>query len=322
MKNKKSEPFPYVGKPLSRLILGTSNEPFRAGQDQSEVLDAALEAGMTSIDTGRVYGKAETVLGNWLYKNDAYDKVVLISKCAHPSLPFWRKRVNEKEIRKDLEESCRQLKTDTIDIYLLHRDDPDVEAGRIVEWMNALHDEGRIKAFGGSNWTHQRIEEANAYAREHGLIPFTVSSPNFSLAHQVEDPWGGGCVTLTGAENAGARKWYEQNQMPVIAYSSLACGLFSGKAKADDPAKLRSLLSKEALKGYGYPENYTRLARCEELAKRKGATVAQIALAWVLAQPMDVYPVVSSTSVKRLQENIDALAVELSEEECRFLEGN
>lgn len=73
-----------------------------------------------------------------------------------------------------------------IDIYLLHLDDPDVDVAVPVEVMNALHAEGKIGAFGGSNWTHQRIEEANEYAYRRGLIPFTVSSPNFGLADQVQ----------------------------------------------------------------------------------------------------------------------------------------
>ena len=85
------------------------------------------------------------------------------------------------------------MRTDYIDIYLLHRDDPAVPASEIVEIFNAMHREGKIGAFGGSNWTHERIQEANAYAKDHGLIPFTVSSPNFGLADQIADPWGGGC---------------------------------------------------------------------------------------------------------------------------------
>ena len=82
---------------------------------------------------------------------------------------------------------------------------------------DAMHEEGNIGAFGASNWTHTRIEEANEYAYKHNLIPFSVSSPNFCLARQVEDPWGGGCVNISGPENQEARAWYEKNQMPVAA---------------------------------------------------------------------------------------------------------
>lgn len=313
------EEIPYVEKPISRLILGTANEPFRTGADQSLFLDQALAAGITTIDTGRVYEKSEEVLGRWLESRNAYDQVVLISKCAHPSVPLWRKRVNEKEIRKDFEISSQKLRTKYIDIYLLHRDDTDKEVGEIVEIMNALYAEGKIGAYGGSNWTHQRIEMANEYAYKYNLVPFAVSSPHYSLAHQVQDPWGGGCVTLTGPENEEARAWYQRTRMPVFAYSSLANGLFSGRAKGNDPAGIKNMLSKEAMKGYGYPENFERLQRCEELARVKNCTVSQLALAWLFRQELNVFAIVSSTSMERMKDNIKALEIDLSEEELRYL---
>lgn len=81
-----------------------------------------------------------------------------------------------------------------------------------------MNDTGRneYRIFGVSNWTHERITEANAYARSKGLEGFIVSSPNFGQAHQIADPWGGGCVTVTGEENEDARQWYTDNQMPVL----------------------------------------------------------------------------------------------------------
>lgn len=233
---------------------------------------------------------------------------------------FGRKRVNEKEMRKDFAKSASYLNTDYIDIYLLHRDDPDVEAGEIVEIFNAMHAEGKIGAFGGSNWTHERIEQANEYAYKHNLIPFTVSSPNFSLAEQICDPWGGGCVTISGRENKEAREWYEKNQMPVIAYSSLGRGLFSGKVKGSEPEKAGEILDQTAMKGYASPDNFERLRRCERLAAEKGCTVPQIAMAWVYCQKMNTFAVVSTSNPKRMEENIAALSIQLSEVEMQYLD--
>ena len=197
---------PYVDKKISRILYGTAISPFMEGGDGDDLLDAVYAMGINTFDTARVYNKAEKSLGNWMEKRGNRKEVVLLSKCAHPDV-FGRKRVNEKEIREDFAKSADYLKTEYIDIYLLHRDDPEVEAGRIVELLNAMHEEGKIGAFGGSNWTHQRIEEANAYARKHQLIPFAVSSPNFGLADQVQDPWGGGCVTISGPSHADARAY-------------------------------------------------------------------------------------------------------------------
>lgn len=195
---------PCVNKKISRILLGTATQPFIMGGDGSELLDAALEAGINTLDMARNYMQAEKSVGDWLEKRGCRDDVVLLSKCGHPSV-FGKKRVTEQDIRKDFRKSAEALRTDYIDIYMLHRDDEQVEAGTVVEIFNALHEEGKIGAFGGSNWEYTRIEEANEYAYVHNLIPFCVSSPNFGLAEQIQDPWGGGCVTISGPANTEAR---------------------------------------------------------------------------------------------------------------------
>lgn len=154
----------------------------------------------------------------------------------------------------------------------------------------------------------------------HNLIPFTVSSPNFGLADQVEGPWGGGCITISGPANKDARLWYKEKQMQVIAYSSLGRGLFSGRVKSDKLDQVKEVLDAIAMKGYGYPENYERLRRCEELAKAKGYTVPQISMAWIYHQELDTFAVVGTSSEKRMQENIEALHIELTKEECEYLD--
>ena len=310
---------PYVDKKVSRILYGTAAQPFTAGLEANELLNQVYQTGVTAFDTARNYGDAEKSLGIWLEECRMREKVVILSKGGHPDSRM-RSRINEKEIREDLERSLECLRTDYIDIYLLHRDDPSVEAGRIVEIMNALHAEGKIGAFGGSNWTYQRIAQANDYAHRHGLIPFTVSSPNFGLAEQITDVWGGGCVTVSGPQNAEARKWYSENQIPVIAYSSLGRGLFSGKLKSSQADEAEKILDPFAVKGYICASNFERLRRCEILAQKKNCTVPQIALAWIFHQALQTCAVVSTAKVGRLQENVEALEIVLSEKEARYLD--
>ncbi|MBQ9009703.1 MAG: aldo/keto reductase, partial [Clostridia bacterium] len=240
---------PYVQKPVSRIVFGTAIPPLMTGQDTDELLDAVLASGINALDLARNYQKSESTVGRWLKKRGCRDKLVLISKCGHP-LPDGTKRISESEIRKDFAESSEALGTDFIDIYLLHRDDPSVDVGTVIEIMNALHAEGKIGAFGGSNWSHHRIEEANEYATRHGLIPFSVSSPNFGLAEQVADLWGGGCVSISGPQNQEAREWYRIRNMPIIAYSSLGRGLFSGRVKGNDLEDAARAMDEFAVKGY------------------------------------------------------------------------
>ena len=307
---------PQVRLPVSRIILGCASDGFNGGRDMSAVLDAALAAGINTLDTARVYAQSEHVIGQWL--GGHRDEVVIISKCAHPSL-LHPMRLTEKDIRKDLETSLRELGTDWIDIYLFHRDHPSVEPGAMIEIMNALKAEGKIDAFGASNWTYERFRQAQEYAEKHGLVPFSVSSPHFSLARQQADPYGGGCVSLTGEENAAARRWYTETQTPVFAYSSLGRGLLSGKLKSCDAKHAAQVLDVFAMKGYGCEDNYQRLARCEELAERKNCTVAQIAMAWVYSQPMNTFAIASMSSPDRIPENIAALSMKLTDDECRYL---
>ncbi len=309
---------PYVRKPVSRILYGTAMAPFMMGQDGSELLDAMYGMGINTLDMAKGYIGAEKSVGNWLREKGMRDKVVLLSKCGHPSM-FGRKRVNERAMRGDFAKSSEALGTDYIDIYILHRDDPDVPAGDIVEIFNAMHEEGKIGAFGGSNWTHQRIAEANEYAYKHNLIPFSVSSPNFGLAEQVNDPWGGGCVTISGPDHEDARQWYADTQMPVIAYSSLGRGFFSGKVKGDEPESASKVLDSVAMKGYACEDNFERLRRCEELAERRQCSVAQVAMAWIYGQPLNTFAVVSTSSPERMKQNIEALHLNLTEEECLYL---
>lgn len=310
---------PYVNKKISRIFAGTAFPPIQNGKGGEEIFEAALANGINSFDTARVYQYSERMLGNWLEKSGKRDEVVILSKCGHPS-PLGRKRVNENAMRKDLEKSLKELKTDYIDIYLLHRDDPETEVAVAVETFNAMHAEGRIGAFGGSNWTHTRIEEANEYAYKHDMIPFSVSSPNFGLARQLVDVWGGGCVSISGPENEEARAWYEKSQMPVIAYSSLGRGVFSGKIKSTDIDHAQDFLDSHTIKGYVSQDNFERLRRCELLAKKYDASVAQIAMSWIFAQPLNTFAVASMSSAKRMQANVEALHIALTPEEAAYLD--
>lgn len=310
---------PYVEKELSRIIYGTAIEPFQSGGDGNELLDAVYKLGVNTFDTARVYGDSEKVLGRWIEERNLRNNVVILSKCGHPE-PNGRKRVNEKEMREDFAKSSEYLRTDYIDIYLLHRDDPDVAPGECVEVLNAMHEEGKIGAFGGSNWTYERIAEANEYAYKHNLIPFTVSSPNFGLAEQVTDLWGGGCVSISGPENEKAREWYKKEQMAVAAYSSLGHGLLSGRVKSGEIDRIHEVLDEFAIKGYASENNFERLRRCELLAAQKGCSVPQIAMAWIFKHNLNVFAVAATSNASRMQENIDALYIDLSDDEVMYLD--
>lgn len=306
-------------KPVSRILYGTAIPPINQGAECGELLDQIFACGINTFDCARNYDKAEASLGKWISSRDNREKVVILSKCGHPDSD-GKKRVNEKEMRKDLEKSLSELQTDYIDIYLLHRDDPEASLQVVMETFNSMAADGKIRVFGASNWTHHRIEEANEYAYAHNLQPMRVTSPNFGLAEQVADPWGGGCITISGKEGKSAREWYQNNQMPIIAYSSLGRGLLSGKLKSSAiKSEVEKVLDVYARIGYYSEQNMKRLKRCEEIAQAKGVTVPQIAMSWIFRQSLNMYAVVSTTSPERMKQNIDAFHLELTLEECRYI---
>ncbi len=310
---------PGINKKVSRIFFGTASAPFAAGKAEA-LLDSIFDLGINAIDMARNYKGAEKSVGDWMQKRGNREDLVLLSKCAHPDIVTWRKRVTVKDIKDDLKTSLDLLQTNYLDIYLLHRDDPDVPVGEIIEIFNELYSDGKVKAFGGSNWTHERIEKANEYAYAHNLRPFVVSSPNYGLADQVNDPWGGGCITISGPSNQAARNWYIKNNMPVIAYSSLGRGLFSGKIKASDKESAADFLDEFAMKGYFSDDNFERLRRCEEMALKKNCTVPQIAMAFIKSQGINTFAVVGTAKAFRMQENIDAFSIELTIDEANYLD--
>ena len=312
---------PGVSLPISRIVFGTAIKPMAQGRGADELLDAALAHGVNAFDCARGYGKAEKNLGAWIARRGVRERVVIITKCGNVGL-FGRVSVNRKVIERELGKSLNELGTDYVDLYLLHRDDPETPVSELVEALNEQKAKGRIRSFGVSNWTHARIQEANAYAAAHGLEGFSASSPNYGLARQMEDPWGGACVSISGPENEAARAWYAEQGMPVLAYSSLGRGFFSGRFRSFDYEGAKRVLDAPARKGYLHEENMRRLRNAEVLAERYGTSVSQIAIRYIFGSNMNLFSIISTTNPARIQENVDASNLPLSPEDVAFLESD
>ncbi len=307
-----------IDKPISRLVQGTVMMDGKNLEKEFALLDAVFALGCNTFDTAHVYssGGNERAVGQWVRDRGLRDKIVMLGKGAHHNSD--RKRVTPHDITSDIFDSLARFKFDYIDLYILHRDDVSIPVGPIVEVLNEHHKAGRIKAFGGSNWSHQRIQEANAYAAERGLTPFAVTSPNFSLATQFKEPWDG-CISISG--NQEARSYYQKEQIPIFAWSSLAGGFFSGRFKRDNLASFDGYFDKLCVESYCYEENFQRLDRTEDLAKQKGLSIPQIAMAYVMNQPLKVFALVGCQNADEFKANLDAMNLKLSNEELAFLEG-
>jgi aryl-alcohol dehydrogenase-like predicted oxidoreductase len=267
------------------------------------LLDAWVDCGGNAIDTGRQYGNAESIVGRWLHERRLDDEVAVITKAGHHDEITLRPRLTAADLAHDLAESKQQLGRETIELLLLHRDDPARGVHAILDDVTASLD-GSVKAVGASNWTTARLEEAAAYAETAKVRGFACSSPNLSLAAANEPPWLGCVSVLRGADD----DWYTTTQLSIFAWQALAGGFFAG---VDDD---------EVERVYGGGPNRERLTRARELADRYEATPTQIALAWVLKRPYPVYAIVGPRSIEELEECTAALRLDLSEAELAWLD--
>ena len=152
-----------------------------------EFLDKYVELGGWCIDTARVYcdwlenghDSSEGVIGRWLKARNNRDKICIATKGGHPEMGHMdESRLSREELTKDLEESLKVLGVDYVDIYFLHRDDPKIPVEEIMPVLNDFYESGKIHFIGVSNWTTQRIEEANKFAEKNGMEPIRISQIN------------------------------------------------------------------------------------------------------------------------------------------------
>lgn len=296
---------PGLAKPASVVALGF--EDFRTFSSGSILLDAFFEAGGNLFDTGFVYGAGytETLLGQWLTNRGVREQSVIIAKGAHSPLCY------PDVIGKQLAQSLDRLQTDHVDIYFMHRDNPDVPVGEFVDAMDAEAKAGRIRGpFGGSNWTMARMDEAIAYAEKNGKQKPGALSNNFSLAEMLEPIWAG-CITSSTDD---WKAWLTKRQMPNFAWSSQGRGFFTDRAGRDRKD------NEELVRVWYSEKNFGRRDRAIELAQRLGKSPIHVALAYVLAQPFPSVPLIGPRTLDELEDSLKALDIALSPEDVAWLD--
>ena len=190
----------------------------------------------------------------------------------------------------------------------MHRDDQTKPVGEIVEALNEEVKKGRIKTFGGSNWSVKRIEEANNYAREKGLQEMVASSPHFCLAIAKEPYWPNTVVTTESD-----KKWFEKTKLPLFAWSSTGRGFFAkgDPNYLDDPNLVRV---------YYNEENFEKLKRAKKIGEMKGLNHIEIALAYIANQKFSVVALAGPETDEQVKSCIKSLDTQLSQDELDFLE--
>ena len=294
-----------LDRPASVVALGFEDFPDFASA--SILLDAFYEAGGNVFDTAWVYGmgRTETVFGEWLGARGVRDEVVVIGKGAHSPLTY------PDVIARQLSDSLERLGTSHVDVYFMHRDNSGVPVGEFVDAIDAEVRAGRIRGpWGGSNWTRERLDAAVAYAKAAGKAAPAALSNNFSLAEMLDPIWAG-CVA---ASDDAWKAWLTDRQMTNFAWSSQGRGFFTpaaGRDKRDNAELVRVWYS---------DSNFARRDRAIELARARGRSPIQIALAYCLNQAFPVVPLIGPRRLVELDESVQALDITLSPADIRWLD--
>ena len=308
-----------LSKPLSVIGLGTMIfHPDTKGRDFS-LLDAFVDNGGTYVDTAEVYGAveehgySEMVIGDWLAARPGMrERIVLASKGLIPGYcaPLYPggATIDPRSIHKAIDGSLSRLKTDYLDIWMFHRDDPTLPVGPLVDALDEEVRAGRIKACGASNWTTARIQEAIAYAQANGKAAMMSASPNFSLATANEPFWPDTVVTDTQD-----RGWFAAHDFLLVAWSALGRGFFA----KGDPDDRRDA---DLVRTFYSDANFARKRRAQELAEKKGLDLFEVALAYVISQDFPAIALNGATTPDHIASSARAGDLRLSKAERDWLD--
>lgn len=305
---------------ISKIIMGAAPMGTTISKSLSfQMLDRFTELGGTAIDTARVYCEwieggefaSEQTVGEWVKSRNSRNNMVIITKGGHPRVTDLSvSRLSRQEILSDMEISLKTLQMDYVDIYLLHRDDVTRPVEDIMETLGILVKDGKTRAIGVSNWSVERIMEANKYARKNGIPELCVSQIQWSLAECFPETFGDKtllCMTKDEYDK------YLKAGIPVMAYSSQANGVFT-KAGNDGLAKVSQKLQR-----FVTPENIKRYSNLQNLCKTTGYRKTAVSIGFITENKLEAAAIVGCSSMEQLVDSMTAMDISLSEQEIEGL---
>ncbi|HYI41621.1 MAG TPA: aldo/keto reductase [Allosphingosinicella sp.] len=307
-------PLGRSGLTTPRLVLGGNVFGWTAsGEEAFRILDRFVEAGGTMIDTADVYsawvpghrgGESETLIGEWLRRRGSREDVLIATKVGMlhrhggGKLEPWR-------IEKAAEASLKRLGVETIDLYYAHQDDPDTPMEDVIEAFDKLVRAGKVRALGASNFTAERLGRALSLAGEMGMSRYEILQNEYHLLERGK--LEGALQRLCLAEDIG-----------VLPFYGLASGYLTGKYRSE--ADYAKSVRGDRMAKYAEGRGPAVLAVLDGIAAETEATPAQIALAWVAAQPAVAAPISSARTVEQLEELIGAMILELTPDQLDRLD--
>ncbi|MCK9180722.1 MAG: aldo/keto reductase [Bacteroides sp.] len=292
---------------IAPFVLGGNVFGWTADEQESfNILDRFVDEGFNMIDTADVYsywapgnqgGESETIIGNWLNKTGKRGDVLIATKVG-AIRPGDKAKLNADYIRKQIESSLKRLKTDYVDLYYTHYDDLDTPIEEVLETYTALIKEGKVRYIATSNMSANRIKDSLKVSKAKGWPSYKVLQPEYNLFDRKQ-------------YETGYQALVEKEDLAVMPYYSLASGFLTGKYKTVDDIKQSSRFS--TLSRYVNQRGETILKSLLQVAHDYNATPAQIALAWLMANPTITAPIASVSKVEQM-DILQAVQLELSQE--------
>ncbi|HZT70178.1 MAG TPA: aldo/keto reductase [Terriglobia bacterium] len=268
------------------------------------LLDAFVDAGFNLIDTADVYpkwapgcqgGESEELIGKWLERRGRRNDVVIATKVGWEFSPD-RKGLSKEYILRSAEGSLRRLRTDYIDLYQSHKDDPETPLEETLGAYDQLIREGKVRAIGASNYSAERLRQALEASEKNGLPRYESLQPEYSLAERA------------GFES-GLEQLCREKNLGVITYFSLASGFLTGKYRSE--ADLEKSARGQMVRKYMNERGKRILAALEEVARDLNSTPAQVAIAWLIARPSVTAPIASARTIEQLNDLVAATKLKL-----------
>ena len=288
--------------PVASLCFGGNVFGWTAGEQRSvAVLDAYVDGGGNFIDTADTYsaGESESILGRWMGARKNRSRVIIATKVGsrmggNPAMQGLSRRY----IIEEVEASLKRLQTDYIDLYQAHRDDPNTPLDETMATFTDLVRQGKVRYIGASNYSAARLREALRISEQHGDVRYECLQPPYNLVNRAvyEGELESLCL---------------ERELGVITYSSLASGFLSGKYRTgkEVPSSPRARGVQER---YMNEKGERALEQLDRVAAAHSATVAQVALAWIMARPGISSAIASATSVEQLRELLGAVDLKLT----------
>jgi aryl-alcohol dehydrogenase (NADP+) len=294
---------------VSRLCLGTMTFGYQCDEEVSfAILDKATEHGISFLDTADAYpaggqladnGRTEEIIGNWLSARGARDDVVLATKFLAPMGPKpWHRGASRKHIMDAVDASLRRLQTDHVDLYQIHFPDPRTPIDETMAAMDDLVASGKVRYIGCSNFDAWRLARANGIAAANGLRRFDSVQPRYSL--------------LFRSYEQDLFELCDLDDIAVIPYNPLAGGLLTGKHRQDaGPAEnTRFSLGTAAERyqaRYWQDQQFATVEGFRAIAAEAGIDMAELAIAWVLANPVITSPIIGASKPEQLDAGLAAV---------------